>query len=368
MTGFDPTTVLPVVVGALPDRSRRAVGYNEEQVDELLADLAVPVPDRPSLGDRAAAVVREVTSTPRRAAACTAWIFAVVVLTAVWLEQPTVSVQTSLGPAKSSCGIDIFFYGYPDPAISRACRHAEAAHFGLFVPALLLVVAGLVAAAVVTLRRPGDTDGTGSTIRSALRRAPIRSGLVSLGVLAVVVGAFALRPAPVQLVHSGVVLTAHCGADAYFFGYPDATIHAACQHAYGGQAHLLIVAIIVAAIGLGALAQIAYTHAADRLARQGLALIACAVILAVIAIVAIEPLSVGVNEGPAPVVAACGLDTFVAGYPDHAVEHACRAHFATHAAVGSAAGTLAMLIIAWGVVILSRRRRSAIHADLEASL
>jgi uncharacterized membrane protein YidH (DUF202 family) len=365
MTPSDPTTVLPVVdVADLPGSTLRGATYDEEGVDELLAELAVPVADRLSLGDRAALFIRELTSTPRRAAAATAWVFAAVALAVVCLDQPTVSARTSLGSAKASCGIDVFIYGYSDPVIARACRHAEATHLGLFSLALIVVLAGLTAAIVVALRY---SDGTGSAIRHAFAGAPVQAVLVALGAIAVLLGAFALRPAPIQLVRSGVLLTAHCGAAAYFFGYPDPKIQTACRHAYAGQGHIVVAAIIVVAIGLAAQAQVVYTRAADRWARQRLARGVCAGILAVIAVVASLPVSVNVNEGPAPVVAACGLDTFVAGYPDHTVQTACRAHFASHAAVGLSAGTLAIVILGWGAVTRRRLGRTAVHTDPEAS-
>lgn len=329
----------------------------EERVDRLLAELALPVPERPSLLDGILGLSRELTSTPRRAALATSWVFAFVLMWIVWLVQPTVTARTSLGAVTARCGIDVFVYGYPNPPVARTCRSAEAVHFALFVPAALVVVTGIVAAVVFAVRYDVFASGVGGgKLLPALRRARVQVSLAGLGAVAVVIGLMALRPATAEFVRSGVLITSQCGADTYFGGYPDRAVLSACGRAYAGHAHVLEAACLVALIGTAALIQVLYATFREPRHRRRLTAVLAGVVLAATSAIALRPVDVTVPHQSAPVVASCGVDTFLVGYPQAAVQTVCRSNYGSHAALGLVAGTLAIAMLGWGALCGRRQR------------
>jgi hypothetical protein len=358
MSDLDITSELAVAappagpVGPPPDNPG---SLEERRIDEVFAALAIPLPERPPLIDRVVGLASQLLATPLRAALATLWAVAAIVMAITWLLQAQLAVGTSLGPARVSCGIDIFVYGYPEHAVDQACRHAEATRFGLFVPAAVIVVAGLVLAGLLAYRSSAPESGPRRFVLR-LWRSRVQAILAALGALAAVVGIFALRPVPVDLVRSGVLVNARCGADTYFGGYPDPFVHAACLHAYAPQAHVLEVACALIVVGLGAVLQVAFTHTPSPFHKRRLWVGVVTGALAVVALVALRPVTVTVTGGPAPVVANCGIDSFLAGYPDRAVQTACRSRFANHATVGLASGSLAILVCAGSAVTAARRR------------
>jgi hypothetical protein len=347
------------------DLSATGTASDDFGTDARLAELAVPLADRAPLVDRVLGLWQELSSTPRRAALCTIWVVALVVA-AVSLQTTTVAVRTSLGPARAHCGLDIFMYGYPDTSVTRSCRSAEAGHLGQFVPAALVVVGGLAAAAVLSARRSRRSEGAMlADALARLGRARYRATLIVLGGLAVPAGILALRPVPVDLVQSGGIATAHCGADSYFFGYPDPRIDQVCHRAYAGHARVLQATAALSLLGLVALAHLLLTSARGPSARLRLLLGASLFLVALDAIVTLHPVTLQVNEGATSVYASCGLDSYLVGYPDQAVQSACRSHFGTHAAPGLAATALAIAALvavdasgALGVAIKELRRSS----------
>jgi hypothetical protein len=58
------------------------------------------------------------------------------------------------------------------------------------------------------------------------------------------------------------------------------------------------------------------------------------------------PVSVAVGRGPSGATARCGIDTVIAGHPDHAVEAACRARGGRRAAGAVGAVVIALTGIA----------------------
>jgi hypothetical protein len=189
--------------------------------------------------------------------------------------------------------------------------------------------------------------------------------LIVLGALAVPAGILALRPVPVDLVESGGIATAHCGADSYFFGYPDPHIDQVCHRAYAGHAGVLLATAALGLLGLVALAHLLFTSAREPSVRLRLLLGASLFLVALDAMATLHPVTVQVNEGAQPVYASCGLDTYLVGYPDYAVQSACRSHFGTHVAPGLAATALAIAALvavdasgAVAVAIKARRRSS----------
>jgi hypothetical protein len=328
----------------------------EALLDDFIAALATPVPERPPLVDRVGTFGRELTSSPRRAAAVTAWLFA---LAAALLStvRTSVAVRTSLGPAHARCGLDAFFGGARDPAVGAACRHAEATRLVLFVPAVAVVLAGLVLAAGVVVRRGRRTEGSrGAAAVDKLRSHPWHAAAIAAGILALPVGAVALRPVVVERPGSGGLVTAHCGVDTYLFGYPERAVQNACRHAYGGHAHILAgVALLVA---LGAVAAVLVAVAGRKVARARFVLTTIGVMAGAVALIALRPVNVVVDVGEAPIVAHCGIDTYLVGHPDRAVESACRRHVRTHAAVAAASAALALVTLAAARVDVVTRRLS----------
>lgn len=334
-----------------------------EEIDRRLAGLARPVPDRPSGAARLGAVLAGISTTPRQAALATTWLFSLVVMVVALIGRTSVSVESSLGAARVSCGLDSFVYGYPDPAVARACHHAEAARFGLFVPALLVVMAGLAYGLRLAIRSTGGRrSAPGTQVLVRLRQAPVQATLVALGTVAAVVGAFALRPAPLELVRSGVLISARCGVDSYFGSYPDPTVAAACSRAYSGRAHVLIGSLVVALVGLAALIQLAYTAASPG-GRRRVAAGLVAGALAVGTLWGFWPVTVNITGGPAPVVAYCGMDTYVAGFPDAQVQSVCRSVYTPHAALGLTSGAAGLAVA--GLLVATRRRSGDVGEVLE---
>ena len=99
---------------------------DDDAVDRALEELTVRARPHRSALDTVFRWAQELWSTPNRAAGTTVWAVGVVMLVVTALVHSTRSVQTSLGPARVSCGLNIYIYGDPDPAVNRACSHAEA--------------------------------------------------------------------------------------------------------------------------------------------------------------------------------------------------------------------------------------------------
>ena len=186
------------------------------------------------------------------------------------------------------------------------------------------------------------------------------AGLLALAALAIVVAALALVPTTADLPTPSGSTTLQCGADTYFFGYPDHAVDEVCRAAYRTRAHTLERATLVALVGLGALA---WPLNADderrrRLRLQAAAAIAVPMLLLGVAAL-LRPVPVAVDGGSGPTIADCGIDSFVAGHPDAAVEKACGAEAGRYALAGGGlvlATTLAT--VAW---VQHRRREGQEH-------
>ena len=312
-------------------------------IDDRIAALAVPVAPGTPLVDRVMSALRALTSTPRRAAALTGWCVALVVGVLCLAARSTATVTGALGPARVRCGLDGFVYGYRDHAVQNACRHAEAGRLGIFVPAALVVIAGMVGAIAIT--------GWFGRVWRAAGRAPVAAALVIVGVVTIPVALGALRPVSVEHLSGGTLTTAHCGADTYYLGYPDASVQAACRQAYAPHAHLLFAALVVLLVGAVAAVTLAWRSAA---LRRWVLVAGTATVLLVVVAAASRPVTVRVGAEPAT-YASCGLDTVVAGYPDPAVQHACRQRLGTRTAAGVAAGMLTLVAGAIGLVVVDGR-------------
>jgi hypothetical protein len=327
--------------------------HEEERVDELLAALAVPLPARPPVAERLAAWFLEVSRTPLRAALGTTWIFAAITVVVCWTWRVEIFLQTRSGPVVAVCGLDSMVYGYPDPVVARGCRQVEVGRFELFLPAALVVAVGLVAGSRVAWRQHvARRGGTPGELWSRLTESHWRAGLAALGAAGVAVALAALRPAPISITEGGRTVAAQCGANSYFFGYPDPVVRSACSRVYAGQAHMLIGAVVVGLIGAVAAAPAVVAALRLRFPLRSLALFGSALVLGVVALVASAPVTVIIPGHPAT-VASCGLDTYVAGYPDHLVQAACRAHLSGHFALFLGAGVLCLSAAAMGLI---RRR------------
>ena len=357
---YGPTSELPAVravTGAV--REPGYVTFEDDVIDERLAELAEPVETGPGLVSRLVAAGQELASTPLRAAVCSASGFAAAVLVWACADRPTVSVHTALGPARAACGLDVYLYGDPDKVVAGACVRADSAHLGLAIASAAVLLAGAVGAAFIVARRHDDTDASRrySPIRW-LQTSLLHASVAAMGLMAVVVGALAVRPVPIEVISGDTAIDAHCGADTYFFGYPDQSISSQCQRAYAGHAHVLIGAAVVLGVAVIALGYLIFTELDRRLQKVRLTAGAIAVALVVLSILALMPKSVSVDEGGRPVVAACGVDSYLVGNPDYAVQSSCRSHYGVDAAIGLSSAALAMLAVAVAVVVPVRRRRS----------
>jgi hypothetical protein len=328
------------------------------EVDRRIAELVEPMPSPAGLGDRLTELARRLVSTRLGSALFTAWLFAAIVAVATLFSHATITVRTSLGPTRATCGVDVFVYGYPDRAIQHACQHVEMTRFAMLIPSVLVLVAGGVAAAVLAAQmylRSADAVSDGGPRRTPFLVRLLRSRphllLAGIGMVGGFVGAFALNPVTVSMVQSGSLVTARCGEDTYFGGYPDRLIQSACDRAFSGQARVLEASVVLLLIGIAALLSLAWIAAEEGLRRLHLALWSSAAVALIVAAAAAMPVTVTVSGGSAPVVASCGLDTFVAGYPDLTVQSACRSHYRAHAATVLAAGALAIAFALGGVLV-----------------
>jgi hypothetical protein len=138
-------------------------------------------------------------------------------------------------------------------------------------------------------------------------------------------------------------VTVHCGVDTYLFGSPDRPVEEACRGVYRDRAAVLTVCAGLLVFGLGAAAQLVFTR--RRMPARRLAVAFAATVFAVIAVVALRPVDVVIRTGTTRVVARCGLDAYVAGHPDHAVQAACQAGYGRHAASALAAAVLALVTL-----------------------
>lgn len=312
-----------------------------------LAALAVPL-DLVGAGARAMRVGRELVATPARAAFTTAWGFALVIAVACLFPSSRTTLTVS-GPASVRCGLDVFLYGYPDPAVARVCRSAEATRLALFVPALLFVVLGILIAVLGAARRSEAARQRWSRVRAGIRRSPAKSSLMILGLLGVPALLWSIRPAPAYLATSGTIKALACGPDSYFFAFPDQAVKAACAPAYAPRAHVLVGAGSVILVGLGVAALSSIRVGSGRRERMSRAMLWGAVLLVVGAIALLWPLSVEVNIRGQTFLARCALDSYLTGYPVPTVQSTCRARFAPHIAEGGALVALA------SVSVLARR-------------
>jgi hypothetical protein len=301
----------------------------DELIEERMASLVAAVPLRPPLSARASSVLQALTATPRRASFATLWCVAVVV-GGVCAVPTRRSVTTSLGPARARCGLDVFVYGYQDHHVADICRHAEGVRLALFVMALVVVAAGLGTAAAV------------AHLGAAVRAAPAAAGLLVAGTAGLLTGVAALRPVTVVL---GTTV-ASCGADSYFGTYPDAAVQRACRHADRGQAHVLEVAVVVAVLGLAGGAVLLWRRSPAM--RRRLLLGAVAVIVLLTGLAVLRPVTVEVRPG---MLASCGLDTWLAGYPAEAVQAGCRSHLGVRAAGLGAVVVLGLVAAVWALMV-----------------
>jgi hypothetical protein len=69
----------------------------------------------------------------------------------------------------------------------------------------------------------------------------------------------------------------------------------------------------------------------------------------------VRPVTVTVTDNGSVATARCGLDSYLGGYPDHAVQQACRAHDATHAA--AALGVLALSVVGLGAMFITNETK-----------
>jgi hypothetical protein len=328
-----------------------------DEIDEGVASLVLPVGPRQPVVERLRTAGRELTSTPRRAALATAAAMcAVLALAAMW--PTTIHVGSSIGPTTVRCGLDSFVYRYPDQHVVTGCRHAEAGRLALFIPCLLVAGCAMAGAALVALTRSRASDGRLAAFAEQLIRSPARAASsVALGASSIV-AILALRPATVETLRGGDLLTIRCGADTYFFGYPDAAIDHTCSRAYAGHAAVLGVALGVGLAAALALAIMGVARAARARQRRLVGAVLFVAATVTVAVFGLRPAPVRIDEGGTAVTASCGVDAVVAGYPDRAVQRVCRAHVA-HRLVTAAGVELGIAGVAVMVAVGHRRRREA---------
>ena len=343
-----PATVDPVSTGAAT-----------AEVDPVacIAELAEPLEERRSVRAWATESAGQLVRTPRRAALTTAWAFLFAIAVAC-LVPTSRSVQSTLGPAHVRCGLDAFLYGSRDAAVTHACRSAEGVRFAFFVPATAFVVLGAVGAIIAI---GGQSDRGRQWLDRGLawiRRFPVQSAAMFAGVLAIPVLVWSLRPASTMFVRSGHVTTLRCGADSYFFGFPDRHVNRACSAAYASRGHLLIGATVVIVLALVASAHAAVVAATGTSGRVRIGLACIAVVLAFAGALALKPVAVEIRRPhTSPLVVNCGVDSYVAGYPDPSVQSTCRSRFAGHAGAAALAGSALLFVI--GTLAVTSRTSTA---------
>jgi hypothetical protein len=370
-------TDVTVELAALPPGRTSATPQERDTtvIDIEIERLATPLGDHQALLERMSTLWSEVVGTPSRSALATLWAVLLIVVLATWLSQPERKVETATGPAHVSCGLDVYLYGYPDHSVASTCRAAEALRFGFFIPALLGVIIGLIAMSTIVARRGAPLRGRERRLFGWVTGARREALAMAIGMVALVGGLFSLRPVPASWVSSGVLVTAHCGADTYFGGYPVQGVDAVCSRAFATQGHILEVCAVLVLLGAVVAIRLAYSSTVNR---RRLIRVASAVALAFVAAVALRPVSVvetsldqpGASAaGPATI--SCAVDVWLVGYPQPHIQHICRSVLATRAPVGLATGGASVGLVVWGLLSLpgqpKKRASPRIHDRTPAS-
>jgi hypothetical protein len=79
------------------------------------------------------------------------------------------------------------------------------------------------------------------------------------------------------------------------------------------------------------------------------------------------PVTVTAVSGSTSMVVNCGLDTFLGGYPDAAVQGACRSHYQTHAEVALGLAGFSFLIAGAGIRLSGLQRRKSLQTTVGMS-
>jgi hypothetical protein len=324
--------------------------------DTLVVDAAVPIADRQSLIDRVIGQYEDLMAHPKGPQKLTLWVLALIVAVGAGAFGASQTVQTSVGVAEVRCGFDVYLDGHADPAIENACRTAQASRLGVFGVAGLVVVFGLVSFAAAVVRNRTSAPARRREPRGA---AGLMGPLAAAGLLAVVVGAFALQPVGAQYQQDNNAIEVSCGIDTYLYGYPDPDVRSACDRAYSGHARVLGVA---AALGLGAavvLAGILLFQSPDNRELLRRLLVMIGVVVVGIALIKMLPVAVQVRSRPTPVIVSCGVDTILAGHPEALVQSACRHEVSSNAIVGLGAAAVGVTLFLAAAVMSSGRRQRA---------
>jgi hypothetical protein len=323
----------------------------DELIDARIAEITEPLPG----GGSPLRLVRELSSTPARAAALTAWAFAWLLL-GLSLGRTSATAVHGTVTIAGRCGLDVYLVPSRDSLFTAACRRSETARLALFAPALVALLVG-AGAGIAVLGR-----SRGSRLAAAIVRAPRQAAMVAVGLVALPLATVALHPVVVPSVDTGGVGTVSCGADSYFFGFPQTDVQHACSHVYRGHVPLLVAAALGLLIGIAGAAWLAWTSlASSPRGRRRLERIAMACAVVVVLAVALRPAQVRIVEGSEVVYARCGVDSVLAGVPDRSVQEACRSRMAVPAFAGAAAVLILGALGGLAAVRPRRGLRRALH-------
>jgi hypothetical protein len=213
--------------------------------------------------------------------------------------------------------------------------------------------------------RPATDEEIDAAIAAlAVERTPralptLSRGQVSALVVAALAAAIAAVAAAAQASTRVGVATAHCGIDVFVYGYPDGAAEHACRHLEAGRAVVFVLAAAVGLVALGvAMAPLLRT---PRLIVAGLGAAG-----AIVAALALRPATAELTSAGSLRTLHCGLDSYLWGYADPAINHACHRAYGSHLTVLVPA-LLVSLAVAGGV-LAARGRRVVVRVSLVAAL
>ena len=199
-------------------------------------------------------------------------------------------------------------------------------------------------------------------------RTPGRAALAALGVCALAGFLVSLRPVAVSTVDATGPLRAQCGISFYLAGASNRAVDAACQYAFSSRIPVLVLLGLVFVGSAGLLVRTIlrdgvttpaegtgrrWRELTNSPARAALAVFELAALVAVIA--AAAPVSTVTADAAGPLRASCGLQYFVFGTSNPAVQTACRHAYAPRAVVF----IVMLAVLVCGALVLYRLTKPA---------
>ena len=191
-------------------------------------------------------------------------------------------------------------------------------------------------------------------------RTPGRAALATLDLCAIGGFLISLRTIPVTTVDAQGPLRARCGITFYVSGASNPAVKAACRYAFASRVPQLlllgVVAVGATALLIGSIARPTPHRALWRAVTRtpsGAALATLNAALLVVVFSAAQPVNLATTDPGGALRAHCGLQYYIVGVSDSAVQHACRRAYGPRASVFF----IALVVLCIGIAGLVRMVR-----------